>query len=208
MGAGTVAMKRGEDWGTTGPLPADGVVVHSDSEARRVVSEARRRGAEPPTLGLAGGDLARTLGGRGDVDRLHSDDATRLQVDVGSALLDGEIHWFVAHLIARRGWARGRIVAVMNAEWWGNWSVGPRAHPGDGLLDITDASLSLPQRLLARRRLPSGSHVPHPEIRTNRAPAWQADFDPPLRVWLDHDLVTTARHVSVRVEPAAVQVVV
>lgn len=172
------------------------------------MTDAKRSGGETPPLGLAGGDLARTLGGRGDAARLHSNDATHLWIDIGSVLLDGEIHWFVAHLIARRSWARGRTLAVMNAEWCGKWNLGPRAHPGDGLLDITDASLSLSQRILARRRLPTGSHLPHPEIRNSRTSSWQTDLDPPLRVWLDHDLVTSARHLSVRVEPGAMLVVV
>src|SRR5690606_11974114 len=61
-------------------------------------------------LGLVGGDLCRTLGGRGDVDRVRSDAGMRLPTDLGAVLLDGVQHWFVAHLVARRSWWRGRIV--------------------------------------------------------------------------------------------------
>ena len=91
------------------------------------MESCRRAGQTLPTLGLLGGDLCRTLGGPGDEARLRSDDAMTFQVDVGAALLDGRLHWFVAHLIARRSWWRGRLVAVMNAEWLGAWDLGPRS---------------------------------------------------------------------------------
>jgi hypothetical protein len=201
-------ISRGEDWGESGPLPADGVVVHSDAEARRVVEAARREGAEPPPLGLAGGDLCRTLGGRGDPDRLRSADAVRLPVDLGSALVDGRIHWFIAHLVARRSRWRGRVFVAMNAAWYGAWRLGPRAHPNDGRLDITDGSPGLADRLKARRRLPSGDHLPHPMLETRQVAAIQVRFQPGLRIWLDHEPVGEVTHLSVRVEPDALLVVV
>lgn len=199
---------RGVDWGEHGPLPGNGVIVRSDAEARRVVEQARRSGAAPPPLGLLGGDLCRTLGGTGDAERLRSDAAVRLPVDLGAVLLDGRIHWFVAHLLARRRWLRGRILAVMNAEWFGEWRLGPRAHPDDGLLDVSDGDLAPRDRWKARRRLATGDHLPHPGIRVRRVAAFQEEFDPPLRVWLDHEPAGLARVLSVRVEPDALLVVV
>ena len=97
--------------------------------------------------------------------RLRSDDAMTFPIDVGAALLDGRLHWFVAHLVARRSWWRGRLVAVMNAQWLGAWDLGPKSHPGDGLLDISDGKPPLSDRLQARRRLPLGTHVPAPRHR-------------------------------------------
>ena len=122
-----MAIRKGEAWGEAAPLPGDGVVVHSDAEARDVVTRARRAGVDPPVIGLAGGDLCRTLGGTGDVERMRSDDARTFVCDLGSVLVDGRIHWFVAHLIARRWWWRGRIVAAMNAQWLGDLDLGPRS---------------------------------------------------------------------------------
>jgi hypothetical protein len=203
-----VTVERGTAWGRPGPLPDDGVVVHDDRQARAIV-EAHRRDNQPlPVLGLLGGDLARTLGSTGDEARLRSSSAMTFTVDVGAALIDGRLHWFVAHLIARRSWWRGRVVAVMNAQWLGRYDLGPRAHPGDGRVDVSDGDLTLSDRLKARKRLPLGTHVPHPDIATRSVTAWQTDFDPPLRVWLDGDDLGHARHLSVRVEPDALTVVV
>jgi diacylglycerol kinase family enzyme len=205
-----MTIRKGEAWGEPGALTTDGVVVHSDAEARRVVEAARRAGERPPPLGLAGGDLCRTLGGRGDVRRLRSSDAVRLPVDLGAVLVDGRPHWFVAHLVARRSWWRGRVVAVMNAEYVGAWDVAPRAHPNDGVLDVLDVApaLSLGDRVKARRRLPGGAHVPHPAITQQRRAALQIEFARPTPVWLDGERVGTATTLSVRVEPDALTCVV
>jgi diacylglycerol kinase family enzyme len=125
-------------------------------------------------------------------------------------LVDGVQHWFVAHLVARRSWWRGRIVAAMNAEFLGAWDVAPRAHPGDGLLDVLDVSAAMPlaDRFRARRRLPGGGHLPHPAVAVQRRPAVQVDLDGPTPVWLDGEQVGRARRLSVRVEPDALTCVV
>jgi hypothetical protein len=202
-----VTVRRNEPWGDSGPLPEEAVVVDSDAAARAVVTGARRQNAALPTIGLTGGDLCRTLGGTGEA-HLRSADASRVRVDVGSVLLDGRQYWFVAHLVARRSWWRGRIVAVMNAEFVGHADVAPRSHPADGRFDIVDADLGPADRWKAWRRLRHGGHVPHPRITERRMAAWQTTFDPPLRVWLDGEPMGEARQLSVRVEPDALLVVV
>ena len=201
-------IQRGEDWGGPGPLAPDGVVVDSDAAARHLVTAARRQGRAVPAIGLVGGDLCRSLGGRGDRQRLHGDEAVRLPCDVGAALLDGTLHWFVAHLLVRRSWWRGPIIAVMNAGHLGPWDVAPRAHPGDGDLDVVEADPSFRQRLQARGRLPSGTHVPHPRISCRRVASVQFGFATPRPVYLDGERVGEFRNLSVRVEPAALDVVV
>jgi len=204
-----MTIRKGEAWGTTGaPLPAHGVVVRSDREARAVVTAARRAGEPIPPLGLLGGDLCRTLGGSGEEARLRSSAATTMPVDLGAVLLDGRLHWFVAHLVARRGWWRGRILVAMNAQFLGHWDVAPRGHPNDGRLDVLDADLPVGQRLLARRRLALGTHVPHPGIHEHHVDALQVDFARPEPVRLDGVEVGSARSLSIRVEPDALVCVV
>ena len=101
-----------------------------------------------------------------------------------------------------------RVVAVMNAQFLGNWDVAPRSHPADGRLEVLDAQLSLSERMQARRRLPTGTHLPHPAIATRSVRAWQTDLDPGTEVWLDGVALGRARHLSVRVEPDSLVVVV
>jgi hypothetical protein len=196
-----VTVEKGQDWGSEGGMPEDGVVVRSDAEARAVITDARRANHPIPPLGLLGGDLCRTLGGRGSL-------STRATVDLGSALVDGRVQLFVAHLVVRKGWLRGPLFGAFNAEWLGAWDVAPRAHPGDGQLEIVEISMGTGDRLKARRRLPLGTHVPHPGIRISRADAIQRDVPKGHSVWIDGDRIGPAKALSIRVEPDAVRIVV
>jgi hypothetical protein len=204
-----VTIEKGIDWGRPGPLPADGVVCATDADARRAVVDARRQQRPLPVIGLIGGDLWKTLGGPlGGEHRLRSADAMTFPVDLGSALVDGRLHWFVAHLVARRSWLRGRVVVAMNAQWLGEWDLAPRGHPDDGRLDVTDGDLPLRQRFAARKRLVTGTHLPHPSLEHRRVDAFQTELHPPLDVYLDGDKIGRATNLSVRVEPDALTIVV
>jgi hypothetical protein len=200
-------IERGAPWGGPGGLPEDGVVVRDDAQLRQIVEVERRAGRPLPAFGLLGGDLCRTLGGRGDEARLRSPDATRVTVDLGAVLLDGRLCWFVAHLVVRTvTWSH--VFVAMNAQWYGKWNLGPRAHPGDGLLDTYEASLPLTERLKVRARLRHGTHVPHPGIQHRRLSAVQADFERPLGVRMDGEACGRVQTLSARVEPDALTVVV
>jgi hypothetical protein len=203
-----VTIRKGELWGEPGPLPRHGVIVRSDREAREIVTAARRAHEPIPPLGLVGGDLCRTLGGTGDAARLRSEQAMQLPVDLGAVLLDGRLHWFVAHLVARRSWWFGRVVVAMNAQYVGDWDVAPNSHPNDGRLDVLDGSPSLGQRWQARSRLKTGTHVPHPAIEERRVSALQLDFARPTPIELDGEPVGSATTLSLRVEPDALVCVV
>lgn len=186
-------------------------MVASDAALAQLLQREREADPDPSVplvVGLLGGDLCRTLGGRGDAARLRSDEAQRLPIDVGTALVDGEPHRFVAHLVARRRWWRGEVVAVMNAAFLGRWNVAPRAHPGDGRLDVLDARLSPADRVKAWRRLPTGTHVPHPAIRERRLRSAEWRFEHPMTVWIDGAPVGRCRHLVVEVEPDRLEVVV
>ena len=203
-----MTIEKGQPWGRPGRLPDDGILVRSDAEARAVVEQARLRGEPIPPLGLLGGDLCRTLGGRGDEERVLSDEATVVTVDLASALVDGIQHYFVAHLVARRSWWKGQVVAVMNAEFLGDWDVAPRSHPNDGLLDGFKSDLSLDDRVKARMRLRSGTHVPHPGIREQRAASLQYEMHRPTPIYLDGVRLSSHRFLSIRVEPDALTCVI
>lgn len=172
-----------------------------------MLEEARRSGLPFPPLGLVGGDLCRTLAGPRDEERLRSERAMSFPVDLGQVLVDGRLHLFVAHLVARsRWWTRAAV--AMNAQWVGEWNLGPRAHPDDGLLDTYDCRLQLSDLAKVRRRLPAGAHLPHPRIAERRVPTWTVELGRALPVWLDGEVADEGRTLAVRVEPDALTVVI
>lgn len=202
------AIRPGRSWGTHGALADGSELAATDAELRRVVTDAVRHGRRPAPVGLLGGDLCRTVGGTGSVERIRTPDAVHLPVDVGRVLVDGSLHHFVAHLVARRRWWRGEFLVAMNAQWLGAWDLGPRAHPGDGRLDLTWGSLPWAQRIEARRRVRTGDHLPHPNLTHRRLSHHSAHFDRPVGVWLDGEPVGEGRDLVIGVEPSALTVVV
>ena len=202
-----MTIEKGRDWGEPGDLPAGARVVRSDRELRAAVEA--HAGPGSPIVGLAGGDLHATVGGPGARSRLAVGGTMHLPIDVARVELDGEHHRFVAHLVGHRGWWWGPVLIVANAQYVGPWNVAPRAHPGDGLLDaLLVERMSVRDRLGARRRARTGSHVPHPSISVRRRGAHEWTFDRPLRIRLDGEDVGRARHIAVEVEPDAAIVVV
>ena len=195
-----MTIKKGSSYGEPSSLPADAVVCATDAEARAALEAARRENRPYPTLGLTGGDLCRTLGGTGRFQ-------VKFPVDLGMAMLDGRLHLFVAHAIARNQWWTRSVVA-MNAQWLGEWNLGPRAHPNDGLLDVYDAQLTFGDLPKVRRRLHHGAHLPHPRIKEQRRQAAQVTLPKALPVRLDGEVVGRFRDLSLRVEPDALTVVV
>ncbi len=198
-------MERGKDWGEIGPLPDDGVVANSDAAVSKLIAKS---GEGMPPVGLIGGDLRRTLGGRRTRGQLRSPEAARVTVDYGVVRFGDDEEPFVAHVLARRGLFRGPLVAVMNAAFVGSFNVAPRAHPGDGKLDIVEASLSFGDKLKARRRLPSGTHVPHPDISTRSVRESVLNFDMDLDIWVDGRKRGRATQIGVWVVADALHVVV
>jgi hypothetical protein len=200
-----MTIKPGEAWGRPVPRPADLIVVHNDVELARAASQERGS-----SIGVGGGDLARTLG----VTPARAGTLTtrptvnEYLIDLLEVRLDGAEEPIVAcaHVVARSPWSsglwlRGRVLVVMNAEFIGEWDIAPRGHPNDGRAEVVDvdAAMSVRERMAARRRLPTGTHVPHPSITTRsvRTGSWQ--FEHPLDVAIDGRRVDRASALSVAV---------
>lgn len=176
-----MTIRRGEDWGRPGRPPADLIWFADDASAARAVDEGARE------IGLGGGDMARTLGAsagtRGGVDVTGS--AVSFPIDlIEVTSVDGRRAVALAHVVIRHRrwrWWRGSIVAVMNAQFIGRWDVAPRGHPNDGRFEAVevDSTMSIRQRFLAGRRLPTGSHVPHPLVRVRSS----AELTIPVPRW-------------------------
>ena len=174
---GSVTIRRGQDWGEEVAVPPGVIEVTTDADA---VAALARPGA---VVRLCGGDGWTALGARTRGDR-----AVRLPIDLLRVEVDGgPVHRAIAHVVARRSWWRGPIIAVMNVDRLGEWDVAPKAHPNDGRADVVevDPAMSLQARWQASRRLRSGTHVPHPQLRERkiREAAWT--FERPLRLWVD-----------------------
>lgn len=195
-----MTIRKGEAWGEAVERPSDLLVVASD----RAVADAYI--AEPDrSVGLAGGDLHRAVG-----SPPSRSTAQRLPIDVLDVTIDGHAHVAVAHVVARRSWWRGRILAVMNVDHIDAWNVAPRAHPNDGRFDVVDvdAEMTWRERWQARGRLGAGTHVPHPKISVRTATAMTWSFDRPLDVRVDGVDVGAATTLSVTVRPDAFAIVV
>ena len=92
----------------------------------------------------------------------------------------------------------------MNAQFVGDWDVAPRGHPNDGRAEIVEANdLSLRDRIEVRRRLPHGTHLPHPGItvRSLRAATW--DFSRARMVSIDGAASFPTCSLSITVLPDA-----
>jgi len=205
-----VSVRKGEPWGTVGPVPEGLVVVRTGTELAHLVNRCRAADRPLPPVGLLGGDLCHALGGTGDESRFAGE-VPILPVDLLRVEVGGRTVWAAAHVIARRwrGW-RGQVVAVMNGQYAGRADVAPRAHPGDGQADVVsvDGAMDARARWQAYRRLPTGTHVPHGSITARRARQLTVELTAALPVAADGRRIARARTFTVTVEPGALTVCV
>lgn len=198
-----MTIEKGAAWGRSVDRP-DGIRFVADDAA---VVAALGDGSGRP-VGLAGGDLHRTVGAR---DAAAEDRLLELPIDLLSVTLDGVAapsacaHVTMHSTPLRGGWWRGPVVMVMNAEFIGDWHIVARGHPNDGKAEVCAwaSDFGVRQRWQARSRLPGNRHVPHPQIETRsfRTRSWE--FPHPMRVRIDGVSVPDARVVEVTVEPDA-----
>ena len=195
-----MTIKPGQEWGRELAEPAHAVARTSDAD----VAVAYIAGETGP-FAVGAGDLWRAVGAPGGPTYRHVVPVDALEV----RLDDGEDLLAVAHVVVRRpgrlGWWRGRIVAICNVDYVGEWNVAPRAHPNDGRADVVDVAGSMPLRARwqAWRRLPHGAYVPHPAISTRSVREATFEFDQPAAVWLDGVRSGSASTLTVKVRPDA-----
>ncbi len=198
-----MTIKPHQEWGTDVDRPADLEIVGGDAELARRFDE---RPHDP--IAVRAGDLHRTIGARPLADRrtLRS-----LPLDLLRVRLDGAAPiTAVAHVVARSpwsrgGWWRGPVSVVMNAEFLGDWDVATRGHPNDGRAERFDlaADVGVRQRRANARRLPTGTHLPHPGIARRPGVSHTLEFERPRHVWIDGVRRGVARLVEVTVDADA-----
>lgn len=188
-----MTIEKNVDWATESSWPENGKRFDSDRALAQAAAMALAAG-ETLEVMLDGGDLRRTLG------TPRPDGATpyRYVCDLGFVQLDGGSALpFVAHVVCHRRWWRGEAAAAMNAAYVGDWYLGPKSHPNDGLLDVTVGALAFQQRMMARRRAPQGVHVPHPDLTVRRVARWHHRFDRATPVYVDGRRAGRAHEVEI-----------
>jgi YegS C-terminal NAD kinase beta sandwich-like domain len=195
-----VTIGPGGEWGRPVAPPARVQVATSDAEVVRLLHDGAG------SVMVAGGDLARTLG---TVPSSPRETVLELPIDLLEVITDRGAAVACAHVVVRSswrrgGWWRGQVIAVMNAEFRGDWDVAPRGHPNDGRVEVVEAdTLSWRERLAVRRRLRHGTHVPHPRItvRPLREASWE--FPRGHVVSIDGGAAFPTRSLSIKVLPDA-----
>ena len=208
-----MTIKRGEEWGSLVSRPVELVIATTDAELHRLLNAAMRSD-ERLAVGLVndGGDLARTVAASKDPAELEAaPELQRLPMDCARTDFDGRSVWFCSHAIIRRpGWRawRGPLTALMNAQFIGNWDVAPRSHPNDGRLDIIAiiGRLDVRQRQQAKRRLVTGTHLPHPALGETRSKQWHGRVERDQVLLLDGETYTFTGELTVTVQPDALDI--
>lgn len=199
-----MTIKPGEEWGRPAGDVAPAVHATGDAGLARLLA----KGATGP-VALGGGDLHRAVGAPAP-----GASGILLPVDLLEVTIDDDPpDLAVAHVVVRRpgpaGWWLGPLLAVCNVDYVGEWNIAPRAHPNDGRADVVEVSaMAVRARWQARRRMPHGTHLPHPAIKTRSVRSATWEFDQPLCVWLDGERRGTARTLTVEVRPDAFELLV
>jgi hypothetical protein len=198
-----MTISKGQDWGREVARPETLRLASDDAQLAAWLDDDTGQ----PTAAAAG-DVFTTIGARPVAER---DTLLALPIDLVDVVLDEErAATAVAHVVVRRRWTaggawRGRVVAVMNAEYHRQRSVIARGHPNDGRVEVVEAdpALTVRQRSAVRRRLRSGTHLPHPLLSTRsvRSASWQ--FERPHVVVVDGRVIGSARRVDMCVRADA-----
>ena len=215
-----MTIKKGEDWGTVGPLSPDAPVVSGDRELAELFTVVRSASGShtlsgPAQVGLSGAssdvshrDLARTVSARASESDLRAGDRPQLPIDLAIVTIDDEDLVMAASLVIRRQLWLGVVEGAMNAAFLGEWNVTPSGHPNDGRLDVVRAQLSAGDRWKARSRLVSGTHLPHPDISIRRLKQHSFDVDRRASVHIDGRDVGSPSAVAFVVVPDATTIIV
>lgn len=159
-----MTIRKGEPWGTRIAKPSRIRHVSSDAEIAQCSSD--------DFISIGGGDIYTTLGSPAfdsetvectllPMDALHVkirlSDTSEKSCTAASCI---EVGSLVSPLKS------GRYICVTNGGIVSGRNLAPRAHPNDGRLDImlVAETMSFRDRLTARKKALTGTHVPHPSI--------------------------------------------
>jgi hypothetical protein len=220
----TRPLRHGEPWGHAASGPPDIEVAGDDSDLVAVAAShpaalVRYRPSPRSDLGRAlglGPDGAGTTEVAIDALAIDPDDGA---VDAVNVVVLGpppdRLRWTAraSHITVRvdgRAWFSGRAttVVVANGQFLRGTDLVPRGHPGDGWAEVQVYALSRRARRAMRRRLPTGTHVPHPGVRSGRARRVEIEVVRPLPVEVDGRPQSRTGRLVVTLVPAAIRLLV
>tara|TARA_B100000579_G_scaffold37357_1_gene26116 strand:- start:12579 stop:13190 length:612 start_codon:yes stop_codon:yes gene_type:complete len=158
-------------------------------------------------IGLQGGDLYESLGGRGAGEIQSDKDTVGLKLDLGQVVIGQSSYLFASYCKISKPLKPWSTIWAINSPIIGHRRISPKSHPADGLLDIVEFSLSFRQSLKAYKRSTSGDHLPHPNIKTSKKRTYTINARGTGRVVIDGKKITYSKEASVSVIPHAIAVV-
>lgn len=200
------------EWGRMISRPEIILWCDSDKAVADIATQYQQRQVPIPHIGLSGGSLVKALG----VSPLGlNSEVHELPIDLLHVTYRTTNHHLHESLVAnsiviRKRWWRGQILVITNGGFLGSFEIAQRAHPNDGVFDVTevDARISYRQKLIARGRLARGAHVPHPMIgqRQSRSDSWI--FAVPMGLYLDEVYRGRVTDLGVTLKPDVLKVVI
>ena len=158
-------------------------------------------------IGLRGGDLYESLGGRGVGER-ESDNATvGLRLDLGHLVIGQLNYLFASYCKISKPLKPWYTIWVINSPIIDGRRISPKSHPADGFLDIVEFSLSFRQSQKAYKRSKSGDHLPHPQIQTSKKRTYMMKAKGKRKVVIDGKKITYSNEASISVIPHAIAVI-
>lgn len=209
-------IRHGEPWEHEAG-PVDATVVRGDDAA---LAEALHTGRPTWYAPVGESDFVRVLGGAGGsagprrltVDLLVLDGAIRAVNAIVLGVSPHEINWFHrSHPVEismdghsfEAGSGRATTIVVANGQFVGGHDAVPRGHPGDGVFEVQIYDVPRSQRRELRRRLRTGTHVPHPQIAQGRGRALDVVGAHPLPLVVDGIHRGRVRAIRVELLPGA-----
>jgi hypothetical protein len=159
-----MTIERGVAWGKTVQVPDNVILVRTDN--------ALADCSPTDFVSLLGGDLFQSLGSPRPVQAGSERTVVNIDALECRVVQNGTRSTVLAasSVVIGTWWSRREFVCITNGGMLNGLDLTPRAHPNDGKWDVLrlQRSMDVRQRILARRRSKTGSHIPHPEISVTR----------------------------------------
>ena len=193
-----MTIRKGEEWGRRGNVPASFFIAEDDHDA------ASQAPATP--FALCRGDMYTALGN--PKIPVHHHECMLVPIDALTCTITytsdtEEVVRAFSH-IAIGSWWKGRHIIVSNSGFISGLNIAPRSHPNDGECDVVSMASSMPlrQRLIARRKAKTGTHIPHPDISVQRKTHVAISrATPQERLSIDGVAVSNWQEITIDVKP-------